>query len=106
MPRRLMLILSSLGISAALIGMGCYFLFKDWEKWDCQKLNNHTEIEVSLPTSKHCHNYNNNSDFLMENCPPTYTESIGKVFHQIQISKYAVHSSNIVLIFECSNCRI
>jgi len=77
MPRRLMLILSSLGISAALIGMGCYFLFKDWEKWDCQKLNNHTEIEVSIPTSKHCHNYNNNSDFLMENCPPTYTESIG-----------------------------
>ena len=86
MPRRLMLILSSLGISAALIGMGCYFLFKDWEKWDCQKLNNHTEIEVSIPTSKHCHNYNNNSDFLMENCPPTYTESIGKFFHQIQIS--------------------
>ena len=77
--------------------MGCYFLFKDWEKWDCQKLNNHTEIEVSIPTSKHCHNYNNNSDFLMENCPPTYTESIGKFFTKF---KYQICSTYFKYSFD------
>ena len=78
-----MLILSSLGISIALIGMGVYFYLKSLEKLECMMhelvlSNNSTETNVLLSTAS-AESLKSEETNLTEksNCHATYTENIG-----------------------------
>ena len=75
-----MLILSSFGISAALIGMGGYFHLKSLEKEICG-LTNSTNSASTI-----CHSYLSNYSTVSllvnedsdDNCEAIYTQSLGK----------------------------
>jgi hypothetical protein len=76
MPRRLMLILSSLGISLALIGMGAYFYLKSLDRLACghDRSSLNTNATASALSTDATEDEKENHD---DKCPHYYTENIG-----------------------------
>ncbi len=87
MPRRCMLILSSLGISLALIAMGVYFYLKTLEKTEClmndlvanHSSSNSNNLLLSSASAESLKSEAAEANLTdsTNNCPATYTEDIG-----------------------------